>query len=145
MVTADIEREIQQENKIFMGLSVRKAIVCVVAIVICIVLTVFLTFEISIYPCIGVAILVYFFGWFKKDGLTFEKYLMKIIKEKLYHNNVRKYRTKNKYISLMNNEYNRHKNIDMSNKQVAKQIKKESKKQAKTSKKAKVSKLQTID
>lgn len=145
MVTVDIEREIQQENKIFMGLSIRKAVACVVAIVICIILTVLLTFEISIYPCVGVAVLVYFFGWFKKDGLTFEKYLIKIIKEKLYHNNIRKYRTKNKYVSLMNNEYNRHKNIDMSNKQVAKQIKKEAKEQAKADKKSKVSKLQGID
>lgn len=125
MISADIEKEIQQENKVVLGLSLRKAIILGAGIVVTILLVLLMGFDVALYPIIPVAGISLFFGWYTKDGLNAERYLMKKLQEKYYKNNKRAYRTKNRYISLMNTEYKRHKNKDMADKKIAKAVKKE--------------------
>ena len=127
MLSVDIEKEIQQKNKVLLGLTMRQ-IVCVIFAVICpIVMALVLSTELSLYPSLVVGTVCFAFGWYQKDGLTAEKYLLKILKEKFYKNDKRKYRTKNRYVALMNNEYRRRERIDRANKKIAKALKKEQK------------------
>lgn len=127
MLSVDVEKEIQQKNKVFLGLTLRQ-IACVLFAVICaIVFAIVLSTELSVYPSLVVGVICWFFGWYSKDGLTAEKYLLKILKEKFYKNGERKYRTKNRYITLMNREYRRHERIDRADKKIAKALKKEQK------------------
>lgn len=136
MVTKDIEKEIQQDNKIFLGLTGRQFAALGIGLAVSIILTLVVSWDISMYLCLPIGVLCYFIGWRKKDGLTYERYLFKLFKQKFYHSNTRSYRTKNRYVPLMNAEYKRHRQIDMANKKIAKRYKKELKKAAKQQKKS---------
>ncbi len=125
MISVDIEKEIQQKNKIFLGLDIRQLCCVLFAAACAIVMALLLSPSVSIYPSLAVGALCWFFGWYSKDGLTAEKYIFKVLKEKFYKNDKRKYRTKNKYIALMNKEYRRHERIDRGDKKIAKALKKE--------------------
>ena len=46
-------------------------------------------------------------GWYTKCGLNAEDVALKILQEKYYKNQVRKYRTRNKYFALYNRAYAR--------------------------------------
>lgn len=138
MISVDIEKEIQQKNKIFLGLTLRQALCIVFAIACAILMALLLSPSISIYPSLVVGAICFAFGWYQKDGLTAEKYVFKVLKEKFYKNDKRKYRTKNKYIALMNKEYRRHERIDKSNKKIAKVLKKEQKQNKKRVRKTKL-------
>ena len=131
MLPVDIEKEIQQKNKVFLGLTIRQIFCVIFAIICAVVLVLVFPPELSIYPSLVIGILCWFIGWYKKDGLTAEKYLLKILKEKFYRNSRRKYRTKNKYITLMNKEYRRHERIDRADKKIAKALKREQKQEKK--------------
>lgn len=141
MVSQDIEKEIQQKNKVILGLDIRQVICVAIAIVCAILMALFLSPSLSVYPSLVIGVICWAFGWYSKDGLTAEKYLLKVLKEKFYQNNKRKYRTKNKYITLMNKEYRRHERIDRNDKKIAKTLKNE---QAQNKKRIKTSKMQAI-
>ena len=79
------------------------------------------------YPCMVLGYGAYLFGWKKKDGLHYEQILLKKLQQAFYKSNERFYRTKNKYIELMNHEYVRRRNMDMKDKETAKAIKKQRK------------------
>ena len=131
MQHADIEKEIQQGNKLLLGLSARQ-VICLGAVGVLIVILGFtLGFSLAVYPAMALAVIGFFFGWYKKDGLPAEKILLKYLQEKFYKNTARKYRTKNKYIQIINAEYARRRNIDNADKKIAKQIKKETTENAK--------------
>lgn len=139
MISVEIEKEIDQENKVIAGLNLRQ-IICVVLIVIFslfITLILKLDLEIAMYPCVVFGSLCCVFGWYKQDGIPFEKILLKKIQAALYSGNTRKYKTKNQYVVMMNAEYNRRRNIDMADKKLAKQMKRDDKKKQKSIQKAK--------
>ncbi len=129
MIEADIPKEINQENKIFLNLTFRQLICVAVgagaAFVVGVVFK--LPIDVAVIPMglIGLAAMV--FGWVKKDGLPLEAILMKKIQAAFYHNNVRPYKTKNLYVTLLNREWDRRKAIDMGNKAIARQVRKEKK------------------
>ena len=127
MISVDIEKEIQQKNKVFLGMGMRQVLCVCFAVVCAIAFALLLSPSLSVYPSLVIGVICFAFGWYSKDGLTAEKYIFKVIKEKFYKNNKRKYRTKNKYIALMNKEYRRHENIDKADKKIAKALKKEQK------------------
>lgn len=133
MISVDIEKEVQQENKLFMGLSTRKCICVLAALVFAVLFALIFQwdFSISVFPSLVVGALAFAFGWIKKDGLTFEQFAFKYLKTYLYKNDKRKYRTKNKYIQMFNKEYRRHEQIDMQDKKTAKAYKRAMKKDAK--------------
>lgn len=142
MISADIEKEIKTEHKVFLGLSLRKLIVAGISLFLIIVFSLTLGFEMAMYLALGVGVVAVFFGWYTKDGLTAEYLLLKKLQSKYYKTDQRSYRSKNRYVSLINNEYTRRKNIDLSNKAIAKQMKKEMKQ---NEKRVKQSKLKPIN
>lgn len=139
MISVEIEKEINQENKAIAGFNLRQAICIGILIVISLIFVIALKFDtdILLYPIGAVAIVLYAFGWYKPNGLPFEKFLVKQIQALVYGSNVRRYKTKNQYVCMVNEEYNRRKNIDMADPKLRKQIEKEQKRAEKELKKAK--------
>lgn len=124
-----IEREIQQENKIFLGLTAKKLIAVTICGVVFIPLIIMVGMDYCYIPLFLAVAISWFFAWFEKDGLTGTQYLFKKTSIIYYKNKTRKYHTKNKYITALNKAYRKHRNIDMSDKNIQKQIKNEQKKQ----------------
>lgn len=135
MISVDIEKEIQQKNKVFLGLTLRQVLCVVFAIISAFIMALLLSPGVSVYPSLVIGAICFTFGWYQKDGMTAEKYLFKRLKTDFYKNGQRKYRTKNKYVSLMNKEYRRHETIDRADKRTAKALKKEQKQNKKRIKK----------
>ena len=129
MINQEIEKEVQQDNKVIAGMNIRQVVCLGIAGVLCIAISLFLDvgFEISMYPCMVLGYGAYLFGWKKKDGMHYEQILLKKLQQAFYKSNERYYRTKNKYIELMNHEYVRRRNMDMKDKETAKAIKKQRK------------------
>lgn len=129
MLNVDIEKEIKQENKVLLGLSMRKFICVVVSLLFAVIFALLfsMNFFVSIIPSMGVGAIAFAFGWIKFDGVPMEEFAFKKINEVFYGTKRRKYRTKNAYVTLLNEEYSRRRNIDMSNKKVKKSLKKKKK------------------
>lgn len=127
MVSVEIEKEIQQENKIILNFNMRQVICLCVAVVLSIVCAVFLDLEFSLalYSCMVIGGCCFVFGWGKMDGLPMEKILAKKLESIIYQNNVRVYKTKNGYISLLNREYDRQKAADLRDRKYRRQIRRE--------------------
>jgi hypothetical protein len=130
MVSVEVEREIDHENKVILGMTVRQLICMGVAAVLAILIAALFGWNLNmaLLPMGVVAAACCAFGWYKPNGETYEKYLFKLIRATLYRGNRRKYKTKNQYVTMMNEEYQRRRNMDLANKKIAKQIKKDSKK-----------------
>lgn len=131
MQSISIEREIQQENTILFGLSAKKLVVVFVNLVIFVPLTIAIGIDYCYIPLFLAAAISYFVAWFKRDGLSGPQYVSKKISAIYYKNRIRKYHTKNKYITALNKAYMQHKRIDMSNKDLQKAEKKKNKKKTK--------------
>ncbi len=129
MLSVDIEKEIKQENKILLGLSMRKFICVGISLLFAILFALLfsMNFYVSIIPSMVVGGVAFAFGWIKFDGVPMEEFLFKKVNEAFYGTKRRKYRTKNAYVTLLNGEYSRRKQIDLSNKQVKKSLKKQKK------------------
>ncbi len=129
MLSVDIEKEIKQENKILLGLSMRKFICVGISLLFAILFALLfsMNFYVSIIPSMVVGGVAFAFGWIKFDGVPMEEFLFKQVTEAFYGTKRRKYRTKNAYVTLLNGEYSRRRQIDLSNKQVKKSLKKQKK------------------
>lgn len=127
MLTVEIEKEIQQENKILLNFNLRQVVCLCVAAALSVVCAVFLDMEFSlaVYPCLVVGSVCFAFGWWKMDGLPMERVLIKKIQAYLYQNNVRLYKTKNHYIAMLNREYDRRRAADLKDRRIKKQLKRE--------------------
>lgn len=136
MISREIEKEIRQENKVLLNFTLRQ-MVCLSAAVVCsICFTVFLGLEFSqaVYPCLVIGVLCFAFGWWKQDGIPMERILLKKLQVALYQNNVRKFKTKNQYVVLVNQEYQRRKQLDLKDRRLKRQIRRERKKAAREKK-----------
>ena len=133
MLSVDIEKEIKQENKILLGLSMRKFICVGISLLFAILFALLfsMNFYVSIIPSMVVGAIAFAFGWIKFDGVPMEEFLFKKINEAFYGTKKRTYRTKNAYVTLLNKEYARRKQIDLANKQVRKSLKKQKKSKVK--------------
>ena len=129
MISVEIEKEINQENKVVMNFNLRQFICIIILVVFSIFAILFMkmSIDIVIYPITFVAVLLYAFGWYKPNGVPFEKIFIKKIQAIIYGSNTRKYKTKNQYVTMVNEEYNRRRNIDLADKKIKKQIEKEQK------------------
>ncbi len=123
----EIEKEIQQENKILLNFNFRQVVCLCIAAALSVVCAVFLNMEFSlaVYPCLVVGGVCFVFGWWKMDGLPMEWILWKKVQTSLYKNNMRLYKTKNRYIVMLNREYDRRKASDWKDKKLRRQFKKE--------------------
>lgn len=129
MLSVDIEKEIKQENKVLLGLSMRKFICVCISLLFAIIFAILfsMNFYVSVIPSMIVGSIAFAFGWIKFDGVPMEEFAFKKVNEIFYGTKKRKYRTKNGYITLLNQEYSRRKQIDMSNKKIRKSLKKKKK------------------
>ena len=129
MLNVDIEKEIKQENKVLLGLNIRKFICVLISLLFAVLFALLfsMNFYISIIPSMAVGTVAFAFGWIKFDGMPMEEFIFKKINEVFYGTKRRKYRTKNAYITLLNEEYARRKSIDMANKKVRKKLKRNKK------------------
>ncbi len=130
MISVDIPKEIKQENKVVLMFTLRQFICVSAAGFLCFVIAVVfeLEFSVSVYHSMVIGIVAFAFGWIKRDGLTMERLLMKYIQKAVYGNHVRLYRTKNRYIPLLNHVYASHKRIDERNRRAIRIAKKEKRK-----------------
>lgn len=129
MISVQVEKEIKQENKIFMGLTMRQAVTVILVLVIIGLFYYFTRSDISVMTYFGVilGIAAYFVGFKKKNGLYIEYYIVKWLKGFIFMNSRRKYRTKNKYITMLNRAYNAEKLEDMQDRRKKKYIEKRDK------------------
>lgn len=143
MISKEIEKEIQQENKVILNFTIRQVICLSVALACSILIAVFLglDFSIAVYPCVIIGILCFMFGWKKQDGLPMERVLLKHLKTYIYQNNRRCYKTKNRYIILFNREYARRRKMDLKDKQIRKQLKREKRKNKAAIKKSQLKRI----
>lgn len=129
MLNVEIEKEIRLENKILLNFNLRQVICLCVAVALSVVCAVFLNMEFSLalYPCMVIGGVCFVFGWGKMEGLPMERILSKKLQTALYQNDVRVYKTRNRYISMLNREYDRRRVADLQDKRIKKQIKRERK------------------
>ncbi len=139
MITIKVEKEIDLENKVMLGLTFRQlicAFAVIVGCVLCKLLDLPQVFFMSI--CFALGALAYFIGWKKVNGVTYDKIALKKVKTTLWSNEKRKYRTKNRYITMYNTGYKRDKLADMNDKKTAKYIKKMEKRKVRKQKHSKL-------
>lgn len=143
MISREIEKEIQQENKVILTFTIRQVVCLSIAIICSVLMAVFLglDFTIAIYPCFLVGGICFAFGWIKQDGLPMERILLKKLQTKIYGNNKRVYKTKNRYITMLNKEYRRRRQMDMQDKKVQKSLKKEARNRKRAMKKSSMKKI----
>ena len=133
MISREIEKEIQQENKVILNFTMRQVVCLSVAVVCSVLISVVLAwdFTIAIYPCFVIGGVCFAFGWMKQDGLPMERILMRKLQVYLYKNNVRVYKTKNRYVVMMNKEYDRRRLVDGKDKKLQKSVRKDAKRKKK--------------
>ena len=127
MISREIEKEIQQENKVILNFTMRQVVCLSVALVFSVLIAVVLAwdFTIAIYPCFVIGGVCFAFGWMKQDGLPMERILVQKLQVHLYKNNVRIYKTKNRYVMMMNREYDRRRAMDSQDKRLQKSVRKD--------------------
>ena len=138
MITVNVEKEIKQENKIIGKFTVRQVMFIIAALGI--VTAFYFLVRPSLDTAMGVGMIIgviaWFFGFHKKNGLPVEYFMWKKLKLVILRNFGREYRTKNKYITMLNNAYQLQKMTDIQDKRKAKALKKREKR--KSSKKSKL-------
>lgn len=144
MICVEIEKEIQQENKIILNLNLRQVICLCIAVFLSVVGSVFLRldFSVALYPCMAIGGCCFVFGWGKWDGLPMEKILAKKIESAVFQNSGRVYRTKNRYISLMNGVYDKMRAADCKDRAIVRQIRRECRERRRRRKKSRLRAIQ---
>lgn len=143
MLSREIEKEIQQENKVILNFTMRQVVCLSVAVVCSVVIALVLAwdFTIAIYPCFVLGILCFAFGWMKQDGIPMEKILVKRLQTNLYQNHIRVYKTRNRYTIMLNREYERRRRLDLQDKKLKKMLRKEAKSRKREQKKSKLKRI----
>lgn len=104
MFDVEIPKEVQQENKILLGLTLRQTICMAVgagaAFLIGVVLQ--LPIDVAIVPMGVIGIIAMGFGWIKRDGLPLERIIAKRVVAMFYGNARRPYKTKNAFVTMIN-------------------------------------------
>lgn len=133
MASFEIESEIRQENRIFGPFTTRQVIVFGIAAVLGALFYLFVRppIDAMIPVCFILGGLAWYLGFHKKNGVYAEFYLRKKIKTYIFGNISRKYRTKNRYITMLNAAYAAEKDADMQDKRKRRIYMKAQKKKAK--------------
>ena len=143
MISREIEKEIQQENKVILNFTMRQVVCLSVALVFSVLISVVLKwdFTIAIYPCLVIGAVCFAFGWMKQDGIPMERILMRKLQVHLYKNNVRIYKTKNRYVVMMNREYDRRRLLDCKDKKLQKCVLKDARRKKKELRRSKLQRI----
>lgn len=143
MISREIEKEIQQENKVILNFTMRQVVCLSVALVFSVLISVVLAwdFTVAIYPCFVIGGVCFAFGWMKQDGLPMERVLIRKLQVHLYKNNVRIYKTKNRYVVMLNREYDRRRAMDSQDKRLQKSVRKNAKRKKKEVRRSKLQRI----
>ena len=143
MISREIEKEIQQENKVILNFTMRQVVCLSVAVVCSVLISVVLAwdFTIAIYPCFVIGVVCFAFGWMKQDGIPMERILVRRLQVHLYKNNVRIYKTKNRYVVMLNREYDRRRLVDSKDKKLKKSVRKDAKRKKKELRRSKLQRI----
>ncbi len=133
MITVNVEKEVRQENKVIKSFTVRQVLFIVAALLAAglfyLIARPGVSTAMGFGSCMGV--LAWYFGFHKKNGLPVEYFLWKRIKTAILMNYQRKYRTRNMYITMLNDAYEADRLSDMQDKKKARAVKQRIKKQKK--------------
>ena len=138
MLSVPIEAEIEQEQKIFKGITM-KQMVCVVAAAAIGLVSYRLTGNFNdtlIYGGVFMAIPI-LIGFFEMNGLRVNELFRIILQRIVYRNTARKYKTKNAYYALLNGQYQAMRTEDYKDKAVIRANKAEAKRVKKAMKRSK--------
>ena len=116
MISVQIEKEIRQENKIFGSFTTRQAVVlsATSAFTVIFYLATGISIDGLMYLSLPLGLAAYFLGFYKKNGLYAEYYLIKKLKWFVYRNEKRGYHSKNRYITMFNRAYRKDREQDLS-------------------------------
>ena len=129
MISVRIEKEIKGENKVALGLNFRQLICVSVCggLAVGLPLVTGVRIREAVVPDAVLAVAAYYVGVKEVNGMKAEYFALKRVKELVYRNQVRTYRTKNRYVTLLNERYQAMRTADMLDKEKAKLLKKEEK------------------
>lgn len=139
MLSVKVEREIKQENRVIGPFTLRQTICLLIALAgvasFIYIVKPDLETGMGVGLCLGAV--AWFFGFYKKNGIYIEYFIIKKIKILCFKNAKRCYRTKNKYIGMMNEYYEEKRQADLLNKKRARLIRKEAKRRKRKKEKMK--------
>ena len=140
MISVQIEKEIKEENKIVGNFTLRQVICFVIAFVILGVYYYIVRPTMDMIVPVGIILGggVWYFGFHKRNGMHTEYFVIKKTKEFILANLNRKYRTKNKYVTMLNAAYMADKTADFSDKKKKRYAKKQLKQETRRRKKSRI-------
>ena len=140
MANYHIPKEIQTEDKTFIYLSLKQAIYVFAAFVFLAII--FITLKPNADTMIPISmatgLLVMALSSAKNENLSFEGLVFKYTQKLVYNSTKRKYRTRNRYISVYNSYYRNIENREAQDKRIMKAKKKQNKRLQKEMKKSKI-------
>ncbi len=114
MLNLPIESEIETEHKVFRDFNMRQTVCLVITGGIAIVMyMIFRSWFLMVAFTAPFALLLMYFAKPGENGEKAEDLIMKAAEKHFYKNQTRIYRTKNKYIPLMNNAYRKRRSAEM--------------------------------
>ena len=125
MLSVKVEKEIKQENRVIGPLTLRQTVCLLLALIGVIIFYVIVRPDLETGMGAGLILgsIAWFFGFYKKNGIYIEYFIVKKVKMFCFGNFQRKYRTKNRYIRMMNDHYEALRAADLSDKKRAKLVK----------------------
>ena len=139
MLPVQIEKEIDIERKFVKGFTLRQAI-CIGGIAASCIAAYSISKDSNITTIVAtpVGLVLGVIGWGNMDGLKAEEVVKIFLNRVFFKNSVRKYRTKNTYVTFFNNFFATIRNSNMSDKRKVKYAKKEQKRVEKRQKHSKI-------
>ena len=133
MISVKVEKEIKQENRVIGPFTLRQTVCLLIALITEVLFAVIVRPDLETGMGLGLCLgaIAWFFGFYKKNGIYIEYFLVKWVKLFCYRNFQRKYKTKNRYVLLMNEYYEKKRQQDMADRKKARQIKRREKKRMK--------------
>ena len=120
MLNLPIEREIEVEHKVFRDFNLRQTICLVVSGVIAVIMyLIFRNWLLMVAFTAPFALLLIYLAKPGENGEKAEEVLMKFAERHYYNNQTRSYRTRNRYVPLVNEAYRRMRARDLSDKRTA--------------------------
>lgn len=138
-ISVKVEKEIKQENHVIGRFTVRQVAFLGVALILEGLFYLIVRPEIELFMGIGMilGVIAWYFGFHKKNGIPVEYFLLKKIKQMCLRNYQRRYKSRNKYIVMLNAYYEKKRILDLSDRQKARIIKKRNKRRNKSRQKIK--------
>ncbi|MBQ7724357.1 MAG: PrgI family protein [Lachnospiraceae bacterium] len=120
MLNLPIESEIEVEHKVFRDFNLRQTICLAVSGVIAVIMyLIFRNWLLMVAFTAPFALLLIYLAKPGENGEKAEEVLMKFAERHYYNNQTRSYRTRNRYVPLMNEAYRRMRARDLSDKRTA--------------------------